>query len=703
MRSTRNEHGIYLVFLAIFFVVAMILCAAVLAYGFIALNRAIYANALNSASLTIIERFMRGLPNEPAADRATQAILRANSLIMPQYKLFSITGRVDVGQLAIAPGGTGGSVIFGRWIVDPPVGGGPCLPTHTEYPCFEEIGNITDSRINAVKIIGQAANSFQTPLGQFLGGAAVSLTNKALAVIRPRCFVMVLDASQSTIAENHFPSDNQYVVGADLPCSAHTPTITPSIRYHCPRDAAYFAFDYAGSVGIQASDPFDDNPASSTLRDLCKGELGGLLPQTSLWCNLAFIDGAFRRPGSYTEPEPARTRFPTDYGLFDTVYGSMVVDKVHPAEPLTSFLIAMNAGLRMINSQSSSADRARFLVFKSVVLDTLPEVGMADNADERDYLIQLTNPDNIKQTPPIYPNFVSRGWFARPNDDDPATTGFVAGIGSNITAALTQALGILADPANCPDSAVKSVILFSDGIMNCDPGMSPECNRTWAHYSAAESDLLNDLMPQFTENEIVFTPLLTGSQVGPHYIDRKRNNKYVKPNEASAYGFSTLPVDLGGDPTKWIIDPRPNPPPPTGSDEEALLNAGKPVGSGPDIYRFHRPLGVFSELALRTGGTPCLLFSAPDPTEFNINYWDDDGDENPPCETPDCCPTCTPRYLREEPLGGGPPLRHDCGDSDGSSCQKLYKSPFFLNSGQQAAKCVMDTIGLNPFYLGEED
>jgi hypothetical protein len=748
MADSKGPRGLYIVFVAIIIVTVVMLVALVFGAAFMAANRAQFGQIVNNASLAALERFVRyggSSSSEPTYyQRATAALTQANERILDVQSLRSMGSMQHLGQLGFGPpegpGDTGGLILFGTWLPeDPdPLNTSDCRPDHPNYPCLRvsesdnpPTGGSPASQINAVLIRANAPSPFNIPLANFVGGiAGLSTTAQGTAAVAPRCVVLALDASLSTTEESHndvvldLNSDgNPDIFDAPIPanpnsglCCAQPPCSGDSQnphgkypkKYLCPRDASLFAFQESkGLSGVVPGSAYADPSADP----ICgEGGSGYTNLEGQIWCNMAWVNHDFNLANSkyrcriynnYRKcfpspggagPDPENPHHPDDYKVrTGTPYGTLVVDTYTMPQPLATFLGAFNSSIQLLQSQGASSDRAKFLAFKGDIIDEYPGTGRGFTKD-LGYLEQLTHTENYgyQGRTEIQPNFISRGWFGLAVGDPSQ--------GSNILATLRQARILLADQSLCPPSAIKSVIIATDGVTNCIPsGSGWACDKPWSFYREAEKELLfgptpdgpNSVLKELQDARIAVTVLMAGSGLGMNFVNRQQNGKWLNFSEARSFGLTGLPTseivqadswEGGGLNSNSFVDYRSccssagcncaTDHCPCGSDETAFLNYGQPG------YLFRRPIGVFAELALKTGGYLCQLLPQGDVANYETTY---------------------PRYLtaayREGVQAGN----------------KIAVAPEYFDSdpvtgrGAYAAKCAQLTLGLNPFTLVQEE
>ncbi len=747
-RQQRRERGAFFVLLAVSLLAVMLVLAVVLAVGYHTNARAKFKNISNLASLAAVEEFFS---NEAITDpvvRATNAKARVRS-IMRSNRLLGAASYATDSEVYFADegGGTGSIIRFGVWHSREPAAGGPAVCAG-HYPCFEEVsppsawGPPNEAPlVNTVKIETRTQSPVLAPFGAVLGEGVgeFMVATSATATVVPRCSVFLLDASLSTTNDSH-PSRQRGVELLSGGCTKSsaslcpelpvgTPLFSPPARYLCPRSLSLFAFndwisyDRAQSLRKEVRDTnVTVNPLTpcATATSWLYGTNSVQPTETlegHLWCNLMLetIGPLDPRPcGDHDRPPTLirETGYPNGasgphglcYERERTPYGEMLIDKCNDPEPLSSFMLGFNAGVRMLQSQKTAADRVRMSIFRGVgeIHPYPPDSdGPNDNpgfTSDPSAMVQLTNVKNrgtigapypIGSTPSyidaeLHPNFVDQGWF--PIMQRGALPANIPEQGTNIVDALERAMNILSDPQECPSGAQKSIILATDGVSTCNSDLDPDCGTAYLYYTSAEQRLINgmnSILNQLRVRKIALTTLLAGGEVQPNIVSRERvpgSGEFLSFRDAVALGYRGL-TDMGGGVFQG-----------DSSADDQLLSDSSPVcmdsscpGSGEplatrdrfafmnmsarDGILFRRPNGVMAHMSIESGGVFCPLLPTGDPTL----YFDDDGDP----QTPEVLVSRNPGEI-------------------------LTISPSYLKAGEIAAECVRQTLGSNPFALVEE-
>jgi hypothetical protein len=384
------------------------------------------------------------------------------------------------------------------------------------------------------------------------------------------------------------------------------------------------------------------------------------------------------------------------YEFERTPYGRMLIDKCRDPEPLSSFLLGFNAGVRMLERQRTAADRVRMSIFRgkgtTAPFPAPPEYFTTDPS----IMVQLTNALNRGKiatqysfggTPSyssqeVHPNFIDLGWF--PIMQRGSQPDNLLEVGTNIVGAIKDAMDALANSAQCPSGAQKSIIIATDGVSTCyDQAGTPLCGTAYSFFQTAETQLISgasSLLAQLKERKIAVTTLLAGSDAQPHFVDRMNNGSFLGYREAVSVGYRGL-IDLGGglfsgDSSmngQLLVDSRPSCAGFPGNlcpgateverDSYAFTNLN---GSQGTFLR--RANGVLAHLSIETGGVFCPLLPQGNSSQY------EDHDSNP----------ATPLRLKDsERISGG--------------IRTIAESA--VSPGEIAAECVRQTLGGNPFTL----
>lgn len=802
----RSERGVFLVLFGVLVIAILIMCALMIGIGFVAGSKARLQNTSNLAALAGIEEYVQ-------QDTASDAITRANAVkdrieyIMRHNRLVGAPDDATAGLMSVdGSPGTGGQVTFGVWYPEALPGVDPC--GGRPYPCF--VAHPSPSSwtppyppVNAIRIETKTANPIVAPFAKIFGDAGFNIASSAIGAVVPRCTVFLLDASASTTNDSHpsrirsfreinrptpLPSRSE----ARVPWVHNTPAYEPDFGatatqllyyppkvYLLPRTLQLFAFNdwvsyyrnapgwlgWGGEIDLRNN---TGNPCSNRDFSAYISGLNAVQPvpyrEGQLWCNMQWehISDPISISALEFPANPARRRVralagggfgdaANCYEYEGTPYGRMLIDKCTDPQPLTEFMLGFNAGIRLLESQKTAADRIRMSVFRGTAdVNPIPPPG-APNApkftQDMSLLVQLTNANyrgKIQQPidpaaypdvtepddptvpiapPPIYsyeevhPNFVDQGWFPFfMRGGEPAN---LAEAGTNIYRALEQAMNALGDTTQCPSSAQKSIVIATDGVSSCAPTGGTECSPNYSTYLDSERFLLQDevgrdsMVTELKKRKIALTVLLAGNDVRPNLVNRtSAGGEYLDFAEEVALnyrGLTSLPPALRGDPTadpNIIVDARPlcgvNPEVVCMNggnfdDEYAFLNAGVV-----DNVYFQRPNGVLAHMAIETGGIFCpLLPRADEDASLTAGITPDPGESM--AEFAERCwyvdhdgDPSTPKRLRAQSA---------CPDNTvlRTPGSRLSVSPYFLSAGETAAYCVRKTLGGNPFVLVQEE
>lgn len=667
--NRSSEQGIYLIIMAVAAFVLVVLCALAIGLGFVSFNRTIHQDTANLASLGAIEEYVR--VQGTYQEKTDLALARANYLLS-QNRLKNVAG--DLGDLGHAPnGGDGGTLFFGTWYETDPSFPPPTPAPCASYPCFvenPEPGSAPSSTTaNAVRMqtrnqTGAAANPIFLPFGSVLGKEFATIESESIAIMIPRCLALLVDVSGSITGNTHSTNGLQAVQNPT--CVDPEPEFVTN-----PPLASFFAYRQSSLTANCCS-------LNSSLEKM-------------LWCNQNINGLLVRDPHSPVNPIE---HFRSDYALHPSPVGDVQIDTLYDEasgyfgpEPYSTVFKAFNAVTRLLTQQASVGDRAMLLAFTGNVVDRIPPgTGMTK---EFGLLAQLTNLMNIglknksgvSVSSRVLPNMIYRGWFPVYGVSNEAN-------GTNLPLAIYSAINELADPANCPATAKKAIILASDGIATCNaspPTYTPDCTvPLWDRYQDARAELLDDILPELQERQISFSYMLAGGASGANFMNRANPDWPVPPNDpddprrfltpeqaiARGFGGALSPqnerfFDQGSYQGETSV-----------SEEDAYNNAGNPD------WIFGDPNGVLGELAFSTGGVPCPLMPVG-----NVNdYYDHDSDQGgSPC-TAQLCENCTPCVLKSSKR---------VADSAQRSAIE------WRTQAEIAAACAVKAIGEDPYALRE--
>jgi hypothetical protein len=723
-----KERGIYFILVAIFGLGLLGLTALVIQLGLVAVAQNRLQLVVNLAALSAIEQYVRFSPAEgdsaPEISRRSTTEERVNTILQSN----SVWG-LDPSKFNVTQSLSGESrILYGRWHRSDP--DGPGGVSCGKYPCFVQSADAVTSG-NAIRIVVQneSNNPFARFIGSVFGPDTFTVRGEATATLVKRCMAFLVDLSLSSTGDTHV-----------LP----QPGAAPSWRDGNPafdvlRESVGFFADTEESRMVEVvQDPLAEppyfpggpfplpvpahlglfafvNPPPACDYATLMPPNGGINYAALYWCSLMI------REDLTTVPELSTTgqgyHFRDQYREVPTAFNQnrIFIDLVTRPEPFSTFLLAFNAGLRMVYKESSNADEAMFAGFSkdihlSGVNRRFPQLGLTRNIP---FLVHLTNIDNIGRLgsagevvdadPPSILDLGIFPIFAQ-NADATAT---------NLPGVLDEVIGLL--DASCGPSDRKMIVLASDGISNCIRyGQNPtSCSGTFLGYINSEQQLLNPVngtIRRLIDRQVALTVLHSGSGVRPNFkriptvcpngvndclldfdgaLPAGRTSGLVYSNELGVFcndpfnpestsfiNCSSLPPQAGSE----CVSPAGASSWTSGCEFEAFRNIG-----GDGVY-FGRAAALMAELALRSGGRYCPLLPPLGAVDIaNPNYLDHDNDEPP--DSAALCQNCTPRRLKASAI-----------PSSGTVDYALeLRSP-----GEQAADCARLAVGGNPFMLVEE-
>jgi len=717
----KKENGLYLVLAAFFTLVLASLCALSLGLGFVFASRAQMQVLANVASVGALDRYLHGEEEDELARRQA-AIARVNALLSENRKPGTKT-QLQIGNSSGAGGTGASSITFGNFYPDNPnpQGGGPC---DNEYPCFQEVGS--DTAATAIRVVLQnpAENPVGIPFGQVLGYVGIDLHAVSTSAAIETCGAYLLDASLSTVGDTHKLSVFN-LAEQDPNCSSDC---TYPDDYIFPRSPVIPVG--AGMFTINKNSIFDEDE-NEPLYPYLPHPNSSIPFEYNYW---AYMFDHENPPGP-DDFDPSDSiyhrgvagrysadHFWSDYKETPIIFGDVTVqafvDKYMQPEPLRSFFLGFNAGLRLVDAQATIADRAMMLGFTNQIWGRRepPETDPPGPVLTSDFtrLLQITNMNNAGvvnyegnyTSQPKPGNYVERGWLPvlySGNSDGPESDhGDITG--TNIVGALETAIADLSN--NCPAHSRKFIVLATQGQSTClDSGEGLECMQgydegLWSLYMESEERLLNDVLNSLKDADIALSVLMAGVSARPNYRnivnpegdcgDSPGTQHDTNPN--CFYNFETAQREPSI---------RASCEPPTGDsgttsivscasgvygeaatmdDEEAfrLIKQMKPEIDGNSIF-FGRPNGVFAHMAMETGGQMCPIMSPPTSSDEYIcmEY---------PSESCSACP---------QPCK----LKNSVRVISGTESRPLE----YLSTGAQAARCVINTLGSNRLILVEPD
>lgn len=659
----NGQHGLHLVLMSVLITTMLILIALVVTLALMMSNRTKLQNSSNLAALGAIESLMSNT-SLAYQERAERALVRANEIL----RLNKLVGAQELGLLRhkTSDSDLENTLELGMYYPFIPPNGSPCA----NYPCYVALPGppsslAPDTTANAVRVRANSGE-MRLPLGELIGGSVLKVSTPSTATMIERCTAFILDISPSVSLTSHQYS-NDVLVPIDDPGSL-------AFQEHIIRNIEDEEDLLGGLCQPQ------DRPGSLNYKYFCA------MPQS--------------RANNF---DPTVSHYRSDYKTVDSKAMRVRVDLFTTPEPFRTFLLAYNAGLRQLVDMRTFTDKFVLIAFNRDIVDRLPSSGLTADLP---YLQQITNLDNIGKVDsngqfipgkePIHPNLIDRGWLSPIGN-----TGF-----TNIIKAMHEAVGALSNPDFCPSSARKSIVIASDGILNCQFNRSngqSNCDLKYDlgvsnnTYVGAEARLLgrtgtpgdpnNPILYDLIQSKIRVTSLITGRHVEPNFKNIIVDNRYLDFESAIGRGYYGIPTTKNDPMVFFNVAPFIGLP--TGPGGGYLL--GNPpheictaphelgdqnrcawayAGAIPGVI-FRRAVGVMGELAFRTGGTFCPLM----PILNNSSCYDAEG------KLKDCC---------RNGSGG------TCGAPPGS-----FQTYALTDRGAavDAAECVLKTIAENPYTL----
>lgn len=708
--ANHSERGVYFVLTTAFIVALIFMTMLVLGLGLEATNNQRLTNAANLASLAAIQKFVEDdgaiADNGSAVPlsnryrvKADRALARANYILSQNTLPGFARAFGELGHYGATPAGEAGSMEFGNWFASNPNGAlGFNDPCAGEYPCFRRNSNgpPVDGQTytaNAVRISlkSQSNNPLASAgFGKFIGYEGAVFAEPGVASITPRCTAYLMDVSRSSVSETH-PTAGESLVNALDASEACTPG-TNACRVVGPQYPALFAYRYSNIGPV--------NAAGVPLTWNCNRPADFSDPtkfyERSYWCTMSqlrpdpAIDTGFSPQKHYRSDYRLMGAAPLagepEQRLYLDSYYNPTQGYTGP-QPLTRQFLAVNAGLRLVAQQASAADRAMVYFFAKSKIFQLPDPATQGQTLTQDlnFLAQITDVMNsgkinwakTQVSQETHPNFTDFGAFPLVSSSHSYT---------NFSGAIDEVVDSL--NSQCPANSLKSIVLGSDGVPSCNRnaiGQSPShvCYDQYSQdevrdYRRAEAELLsasgNDvtgrptILKRLLENQISLTMLHDASYVQPNIKNIYKDGHYVSYEEAAAMGFGgilTYPEYTSLNFFDWTssvpayIDPNP-------SDirQVAYNNLGKP-----GVF-FRRAVGVWGEIALKSGGVYCWL---SDPCASG-DYEDADNDPTTP-----------------------PTLKPSSRTGVATQTCSLERE----NRIEQAARCIQKTVAGNPYTLAE--
>lgn len=790
--SRTPQRGMILVLAAAFAVVLTAFCALVLGMGFVAAHHSTVQGISNLAALGAIEQYTRSEESTEAgkrneAIRRAEDILRANAIPGLSRPLGQVgeLGSFSVGESEAV--GAGGKVTFGKWLkpiedaTERNAAISSCTAAAQQHcaemmdeskPCFCTLAATNNSeRASAVRlqIETPSDNQFMGFFTQVLGVTSVGVAIRATAAVVERCVGLLMDVSRSAVGETH-----PVIESADEPFWREwhpgypTPPNTdpfPLMWFREFRDVdengiSDFGAPDVHNLGLWAlrrQDLYHDGVTPPNCKAWDTYDPEGeqqLLAGPVYFCHL---DSNLDMPDMLGEPvdtsradatgaeaiaaKAGGAHYRSDYGfvngseprMHSSPFGRVTVDLYTRPEPMTTFFLGFNAGLRLLMEKASAADQAYIWPFTGLVNLPVPDsedIILRAFPEPPEYLsknlgfmLHLTNLENIGRVDeegnlveqPETPNAVSRGWI-------PLVISDAQGLysGTNLYGALWEAAQMMGE--QCPDGSRKVVVIATDGMPSCwkdgaTPGMTPEeevnCISGLGGYFAPNREAqVQAALDALRERQILVSVMFAGNTVRPNYRNVK-SDPSCDTNQESESCFLDASIYNGIAPcTSFYSEPADEDlfdcvsyylengavKASTSSEEDQLVfnNLGVPG------FSFGHPIYAMADLAYQTGGYFCNLLSEEGADVDDYIDHDNDTEGNCIAEFPCCktalvggvCPpesvvaNCTPCRLRNsERTEGATETRPDQ----------------YLSRAAQAAICVEKSVGDNPFIVIEEE
>jgi len=662
-RERLPESGLYLITMGVFSVVLLGLCALAIGLGSISFNKSLQQNSLNLAGLAAMEAFVATQPTsgDIYVQKATAARDRAKA-ILETNQLKGVIGTLEYKIGLHGAPDDDGEIVFGKWYEK------SAPPDTCEPPCFFPNPSVADAltteTANAIQInVNTHTSPLFIPFGSILGTSSKEIASSAVAVVAPRCVALLLDVSGSVAGDTH----------------------SMAVEVGVPADAVNLPAEFAGNQLVILA---PEKPGVFAVRTSAID--GNCAAMTSIdelmWCNT-------RAARALNRPVDPEVHYQSDYIVHETSsalsIGDVYVDAFNaPAygyfgpEPYTSIFHALNAGVRLLAAQASPSDLAMMLIFSGSEIDRIPRTGTLTN--EFDLLAQLTNLDNIGRktlnldrsitvSPKVTPNAVSEGWFFIPGNTDSEN-------GTNLVYGIQAAIEQLSDTDNCPATAKRVIILASDGLANCSVDINnttincdPENQSWYPRYLESRAALLGPVLQKLRQEEITFTVLLAGSAVGPNFLNIKNPNfsGNISSNDPEYYLSQEQAIALGyggvlQPPSKQFFDSKSYVDGVVSVDSQAVFDG---AADGFSNYVFRDPNSVLGELAFQTGGVFCPFL----PLDVASHYTNDGAESDG-----------SPATLK---------LQHRTENAPQTVAIE------YIPQAEMAAKCVVQSIGADPFAL----
>jgi len=796
-RMIKRSKGIFIPLLAVFIVTLLIFFGFLFFVGSATGGRAHLTNVANLAALAALDGYVKEDVSQLSHDispyykKSEGALLKAENVITNNANSFKFL-QGDFGRVRLVGGhdaelsNDGAFLTLGKWCLAAPVAGASdqtCAQCNGNYPCFvpnavpEEQNNgggVPVADAAQVKICNSSADPFRVPFVS----EPYKLCATSVATIVERCVTFAVDTSLSTVFDSHYsapPStelgDVKFYDPAQLRLAESQPTTIPapaagippanyvprivypllnptSQPYQPSINPSRYAFPFydAAAVISTASDDWCFQRSNFNVSDY-------LAVQREAWCSMPKT-----RPASEILSPNPKLHYRSDYrlrasklnGVQSDVYADVFSagdNSYYAPQPLGSIFMAINAALRSLNQRTTNADKVLLLFFNRDIVAREPASGMASDLGS---LIQYTNMNNrglvgAVSTSEIQPNFITKGWFPRFNADSGAT---------NVALALDASIQIMS--AECSASSDKSIVLFTDGLVNCsryagvNAAFTSKPQYSTYSYACSQESPLNANALGFWgtfENQLVGNPRGSGWYNGlsgqeQSYVARLKNagihlvsviaGEQSLPNTREYYttdekGVRSLTQEelankgWGGVYEGWDGDYRssnytaaypPSNPPQYGYDPGKWAAANLPRTG----YAWGYPNVIFSGVSLETSGRFC-------PLRPRCRGWNDPT-ANSANTTPQGCSSSSNIYINDQrasdPQSSARILNPDClfdwraslgncstlpagRNAFSQYCSSgLNCSLYDMSESEQAAKCTTDTVEEDPFILVAE-
>ena len=673
-----SEKGVYLVIVGFFMVVLVALCLLVIGYGYLSTTASRQDNITNLAVTAALQSFVES-EAEKYKDRADEALARLNE-ILQKNEMPGLEGELgDIGHDGSS--GLGGTMELGKWIPELPEDGtDPCGDESLAYPCFlaneppdEDTPEDTEVTAVRIRVENQPANPLTVPFAKFFGEEKAYIKSDAIATLVPRCTAYMMDASPSVNNMTHIkpiPGNFNIVEQAGRYKIVFTKNVgLPVIRREALLDP------YGNGIF------FDPSHCNDFLGDsgYCGADCGMYssyyLPELIALCGLEHAAGSWvNRPA--VGPYDYTKHYISDYRIVGTGFNEEMLmdtftDGIYEGwRPFLDYMKALNVGLRITDRASAEGDLAYIQGFNGEMLKSAPETGMTDNFP---LLIQYSNMrhrgliDSIGAvvTDELHPNFADLNIF-------PISSTEAEWSGTNIGEALETAFTVLTN--NCPEISQKSVIFFTDGVVNCKKvGAAWDCDDILANPGNEAQyqyflNAMNQIIGPMVGGGTTYMQAAIDAQISVNFVTF---SEYTGPNFRNVqdpdtgdfidefgalvqlgYGVvgvpsnkqivnidSTRHPDSGPHVIGGVLDDDDGAPPGDDDDDDYHCNdIGADAAAykcfGKDGYIFRQPHKIMAELAAKTGGFYCPIMELCDDLpcgDPSGAYYDDPDDNDDTC------------------------------------------------------------------------